>query len=115
MIIRKLSFLSMAVALACSAHAQLATSLTLTKKQYLAGEPVIAAVTVTNHAGKDLTFASDGRVQWLDFLIKDSKGNPVTPRGNKMFGKMIVKAGESLARKVDLAECFILSEPGNFT
>lgn len=115
MIIRKISFLPLAVALVCSAHAQLATSLSVTKKQYLAGEPVIAIVTITNHSGNDLTFASDGRVQWLDFMIKDSKGNSVTPRGNKVFGKMTIKAGESLAREVDLAQCFILTEPGNFS
>ncbi len=115
MIIRKISFLSLAVALVCTAHAQLSTSLSVTKKQYLAGEPVIAVVTITNHAGKDLTFAGDGRVQWLDFMIKDSRGNSVTPRGNKMFGKMSIKAGASLSREVDLAQCFILTEPGNFS
>lgn len=115
MIIRGISFLSAAVALACSAHAQLATSLRLNKQQYLAGEPVIAVVTITNHAGQPLTFASDGRTQWLNFMIKDSRGNMATPRRDQGFGKMTIKAGETLAREVDLSKSFILTEPGNFS
>lgn len=97
------------------ANAQLSTSLRLTKKQYLAGEPVIAVVTITNHAGRELTFASDGRTQWLDFMLKNSHGESVTPKGRTLFGKMTIRAGESRAREVDLAQCFQLSEPGNFS
>jgi hypothetical protein len=115
MIIRILSLFPLALALIGSAHAQLATSLSVSKRQYLAGEPVLATVTVTNHAGKDLTFAGNGRTQWLDFIIKDGNGNSVTPRGNAMFGKMTIKAGESLARQVDLGQHFILTEQGNFS
>jgi hypothetical protein len=98
-----------------SASAQLSASLQLSKKQYVAGEPVIAVITVTNHAGQTLTFLSDGRTQWLDFIIKDSHGTTVTPRGRSIFGKMTIKAGESLSREVDLARNFQLSEPGNYS
>lgn len=106
-----------AVVLFCAgpAHAQLATSLRLTKKMHLAGESVIAIVTVTNHAGRELAFQSDGRFQWLDFVVRDDKGNPVNPKGRKMFGPMKIAAGQTLAREVDLYEHFQLDEPGNFS
>lgn len=104
-----------ALALCPVAEAQLAASLRLSKQQYVAGEPVIAVVTVTNHAGQALTFASDGRTQWLDFIMKDRQGDSVSPKGRKMFGKMTIKAGESLAREVDLSQYFQLGEPGNFS
>jgi hypothetical protein len=97
------------------ADAQLATSLRLSKQQYMAGEPVIAIVTITNHAGQPLTFASDGRSQWLDFVMKNSHGEDVSIKGRSMFGKMTIKAGESLARQVDLSQNFQLEEPGNFS
>ncbi len=97
------------------ANAQLAASLRLSKKQYLAGEPVVAVVTITNHAGQNLTFAGDGRTPWLNFLMKDRHGQTVTPRGNGVFGKMTMRAGESVAREVDLAQLFQLGEPGNFS
>lgn len=112
---RSLKFLAAALVFATSAHAQLATSLKLAKTEHLAGEPVIAVVTVTNHAGRELVFQSDGRFQWLDFIVKTSSGNTVNTRGRKLFGPMKIKAGETLAREVDLSQHFQLSEPGNFT
>ena len=113
--IRGLRMVAIAIALVAVAQAQLSTTLKLSKKQYLAGEPVIAVVTITNHAGQELTFYGNGRMQWLDFIVKDSHGEDITPRGNAMFGKMTIKAGESMAREVDLAQCFQLSEAGNFS
>lgn len=107
--------LILALAFAGAAQAQLSTSLRLNKRQYVAGEPVIAVITITNHAGRQLDFVSDGRTQWLDFLIKDRFGEPVTPRSRNKFGRMSIKAGESLARQFDLSEYYHLDEPGNFT
>lgn len=97
------------------AQAQLTTSLALSKKQYLAGEPVVAVVTITNHAGRELTFYSDGRRQWLDFMLRNQRGEMVTPRGSPNFGKMTIRAGESLAREVNLSQFFHLDEQGNFS
>jgi len=114
-IIRGLRILFLTLALAGVARAQLSTTLRLSKKQYLAGEPVIAVVTVTNHAGQDLTFAGDGRNQWLDFVMKDSRGDGLMPRGRALFGKMTIRAGESLSREVDLTQHFQLGDPGNFS
>ncbi len=115
MIIRSFSILTLAIALISAANAQLATSLSLTKQQYVAGEPVVAVVTITNHAGRELTFSNQGRMSWLDFIIKDGRGNSVTPKGVSQFGKMTIKAGESLSTKVDLSSSFVLTEQGNFS
>lgn len=110
-----LNFLAAALMFAGTAHAQLATSLKIEKKQHLAGESVLAIVTITNHAGTDLVFQSNGRFQWLDFVIKNSKGDPVTPKGRAIFGPMKIGAGQTLAREIDLSQHFQLSEPGNFS
>lgn len=112
---RGLGIIAIAIAMAGIAQAQLSTALKLSKQQYLAGEPVIAIVTVTNHAGRELTFYGSGRMQWLNFIVKDRQGEDVSPRGTAMFGKMTIKAGESMSRDVDLAQCFQLSEAGNYS
>ncbi|MCX6845549.1 MAG: hypothetical protein NTU84_03110 [Verrucomicrobia bacterium] len=77
-----------AITLLCIGHAeaQLAASLKITKKQYLAGEQVLAVVTVTNHAGRELVFQSDGRFQWLDFSIKNSAVAVIHPPGRATEG-----------------------------
>jgi hypothetical protein len=106
---------ALALAFAGVAQAQLSTSLRLNKRQYVAGEPVIAVVTITNHSGQLLNFSSNGRTQWLDFLIKDRFNEPVTPKSRDMFGRMTIKAGESLAREFDLSKCYHLGEAGNYS
>lgn len=115
MIHRSLKFFVAVLICATSAQAQLSTSLRIAKNQHLAGEPVMAIVTITNHSGKEQVFRSDGRFQWLDFLIKNGNGGPVSTKNSSIFGPMKIAAGQSLAREVDLAQYFQLSEPGNFS
>jgi hypothetical protein len=110
-----LKFLTAMLVGAGCAQAQLSTSLRVSKNQYLAGEPVMAVVTITNHAGKELVFHSDGRFQWLDFIVKNSRGEPVSSKNGPMFGPMKIAAGQSLAKEVDLAQSFQLTEPGSFS
>ena len=103
------------VACATPVCAQIATSLKLSKKMHLAGESVMAVVTVTNHAGRALVFQSDGRVPWLSFRVLKSNGNSAQAKSNSLFGPMKIEAGQTLAREVDLSEHFYLTEPGNFS
>lgn len=112
---RTLPTLAALLLCAVSAQAQIAASLRIVKKQHLAGEPVLAVVTITNHSGQDLVFQSDGRFQWMDFMVKKSNGEPVTGKSRTLFGPMKILAGQTLAREVDLAQHFQLSEQGNFT
>jgi hypothetical protein len=110
-------FLTIAVILLCpfaAVRAQLATSLSLSKKTYVAGEPVIAEIIVTNHSGRELTLASTRQLPWLSFVVTKSNGNPVTTRKLNAFGAMKIQAGESLAKQVDLSEFFLLSSQGNY-
>jgi hypothetical protein len=95
-------------------RAQLATSLSMNKKTYVAGEPIIAEIIVTNHSGRELTLASTRALPWLSFVVTNTKGNPVPTRKLNVFGAMKIKAGESLAKTVDLNEFFLLDNQGNF-
>ena len=114
-IIKTLRLLFLALASTGLVNAPLSATLSIPKTQYLAGEPVVVVVTVTNHAGQILTFSGDPRTPWLEFIVKDRHGESVTFKGRSVFGKMTIRAGESLSREVDLAQSFQLSEPGNFS
>ena len=112
------SLIAIAAALICcagAAHAQLASSLRISKKQHLAGEPIMAVVTITTHSGRELVFQSDGRFQWLDFIVRTPNGSAVNSKGREIFGPMKIAAGQTLAREVDLSRHFQLDQPGNFS
>ena len=94
--------------------AQISTSLSMNKKNYVAGEPVIAEVIITNHSGKDLTLASTRQLPWLSLVVSKSNGNPVPTRKLNAFGALKIKAGQSMAKQVDLTEYFILYTQGNY-
>jgi len=94
--------------------AQLATSISMDKKNYVAGESVIAEVIITNHSGRELTLASTRALPWLSFVVTNAKGNPVPTRRLNAFGAMKIGVGESLAKQVDLTDFFLLNSQGNF-
>ncbi len=98
-----------------SANSQISASLSLNKSQYVAGEPVVAVLAITNHAGRELAFHGDGRRGWLDFNVRNRNGQPVSARGGKGFGAMRIAAGQTMQREVDLADHFMLHEQGNFS
>jgi len=96
-------------------QAQLATSLRLSKIQYLSGEPIIAVVTITNHAGRDIVFQGEAQRPWLDFVITNAQGDPVTPTGRNAFGSMKITAGQTLSRQVDISGLFQLADSGTYS
>ena len=101
--------------LTSAASAQISASLQLNKRQYVAGEPLVATITITNHAGRELVFHGDGRRDWLDFHVRDNRGKPVNQRRAESFGAMRIAAGQSLQRQVDLSQRYMLHEQGNFS
>lgn len=112
---RLLSSLLILMAFAMPAAAQLSASLRLVKRQHFTGEPVLVVVTVTNHAGRELVFQSNGRLPWLSFSITKSNGEELPLRDPKLFGAMKIKEGQTLGREVDLSTLFDLSDPGAYT
>lgn len=97
------------------AHAQLATSLQLSKTQYISGEPIIATITITNHAGRDIMFQSTPQRSWLDFLITNSQGTAATPTARGTFGAMKISAGQTFSRQVNVSSVCQLADPGNYS
>ena len=96
-------------------HGQITATLRLNKTQYVAGEAVVGVVTITNNSGQDQVFQTTSRMPWLDFVIKDSKGEPTTPKGRMTFGAVRIPAGQTMAREVVLNTQFQLSDPGNYS
>ena len=99
-----------------SMEAQVKASLSMSKKEYIAHEPVVATVTLTNNAGRDLLIHTDDRttLNWLDFEIKNSRGTALSPLAAMNFGAVTIPAGRSITKSVDLTGTFRVTESGRF-
>lgn len=119
---RRMPFLLVVLGLvAClaSASAQVRVTLKPSKRTYVAHEAVSMTVTLTNHAGRDLLIHSDGsvtrEVPWLDFAVKNSKGQTLSPVKRVSFKAVRIPAGQSVAKTVNLSGLYRVSDLGTYT
>jgi len=106
------------LALACvlsvlpSSHAQIAVDLNIKRRSFIRYEPIIATVTVTNLAGRDLILR-DGEAQWFGFQVLTAANLPVPPRNPSYhLDSLELKAGTTVKRTVNLNTLFALNEFG---
>ncbi|MBL49167.1 MAG: hypothetical protein CMP28_09450 [Roseibacillus sp.] len=117
---RKLLFLLAAVVAGLGtgerAEAQIRASLSMSKKEYVAHESVVATVTLTNDAGHDLLIHTDGRtaVDWLDFQVKNSRGTSLSPQAPMNLGAVTIPAGRSISKSIDLTGVYRVTQVGRY-
>lgn len=98
------------------AFGQLDVDLQLGRDQFIPHETVPLAVRMTNRAGQKLNLYGDGRRPWLDIVVLDRRGNPITPyNGVLSFQAAEIPVGRSVARQVDLNALFPLNDLGKYT
>lgn len=115
LMIRQSLMFMVTAALGCTAvNGQFASSLEIDKRQHIVGEAVMATLRVTNHSGRTQVFANQGRVPWLTLMCKTSNGSPVNARRHAEFGPMKIEPGQTLAKKINIADYFLLDQSGNF-
>jgi hypothetical protein len=112
---RRLVVLLLFLGASLPAMAQIDVGLRMVRRQFVVGEPVRVVITITNHAGRDLVFQSDGRLSWLDFMVKNDRGQPISAPGATQFRAVRVPVGQSLSREVDLSKIFTLSKIGTYS
>lgn len=112
---RPLLALAAFFAMLASASAQVMVTLQMARNNFVAGESISVAVTVTNQTGQDLVLQNDGRFGWIDFNVTSQRGVPLTPVARSSAGGVKVPQGRSVTKTFDLAALFPLREAGNFS
>ena len=76
----RLTFLTSSVfLLATAAEAQIQVDLKLKRLQYIAYEPVVATVAITNLAGREIELHDADGQSWLGFELSGSEEQPIAP------------------------------------
>ncbi len=98
-----------------AAHAQYVTNLTLSKDQFLTGEPVVATVTVVNRSGGDVIVGGHGARDWLQFEITQSTGRTLSPITIGSEQPIKLTAGGTTKHTVELSGGYSTADIGTFT
>src|SRR5262249_55024396 len=83
--------------------------------QYIAYEPVVATVAITNLAGRDIELRDADGQSWLGFELTGGEGQPIAPlSGAKAGPPFEIAAGEGGTRQIDLTPLYPVNEFGAY-
>lgn len=103
------------IAFAATAAAQLRVELKIPRRMYMAYEPVVVTVSITNLAGREVTLRDEGINAWFGFQISDGDERIIPPlRPDYRLDPLIIPAGQSLKRSVNLGTLFPIAEYGAY-
>ena len=109
--IRSLAF-AMLFLVALTARAQIQVDLKFKRLQYIAYEPVIATVTITNLAGRDILLRDDNDQRWYGFEVTANEGRTLAPLPHAPEPPLKMAAGSSVTRKINLTPLFPVGDLG---
>ncbi|HXA09707.1 MAG TPA: hypothetical protein VNW28_06970 [Chthoniobacterales bacterium] len=95
-----------------TARAQIEVDLKFKRLQYIAYEPVIATVTITNLAGREIELRDDTGQHWYGFEVTANEGRTLAPLRQRSEPPLKIAAGTSVTRKIDLTPLFPITDRG---
>ncbi len=96
-------------------HAQVVVELSIKRTLYIAYEPLLATVRITNLSGNSLLLADVEGKKWFGFQIMASDGRPIPPMDpNYEVQPVKIGAGESISRTVNLTQLYPLGDFGSY-
>ncbi|MEY2479916.1 MAG: hypothetical protein QOI04_843 [Verrucomicrobiota bacterium] len=98
-----------------AALAQIQVGLKFKRLQYIAHEPVMATLSITNLAGRDIDLHDDNGQHWFGLEVSGGEERtlaPLAPRSPEPALK--IQAGKTVTRDVDLTPAFPIHDPGNY-
>jgi hypothetical protein len=97
------------------AEAQVQVDLKFSRLQYIAYEPVVATIAITNLAGRDIELHDADGQSWLGFEITGSEEQPIGPlNGANREPPLRIQAGQRVTRQIDLTPIYPVHEYGAY-
>ncbi|PYK31958.1 MAG: hypothetical protein DME57_01695 [Verrucomicrobia bacterium] len=99
---------------ATSAFAQIQVELKFPRLQYIAYEPVVANLTITNLAGRDVDLHDAEGQAWFGFEITADESRSIAPISNLAAEPLKIAAGQRVTRKINLSPLFGVHDFGTY-
>lgn len=98
-----------------TARGQIQLDLKLPRLQFIAYEPIIATVGITNLAGRDIDLADQGGQTWFGLEITGSEGQPIAAATtNTSQPTLHIESGSHVTQKINLAPLYAVHELGTY-
>ncbi len=107
-------FLFLLLALARQAFAQIQVELKFPRLQYIAYEPVVATLQITNLAGRDIELRDADGQRWFGFEITTRDGQVVAPLGRDVEMPLRLETSQTVTRKINLTPRSNIHELGTY-
>jgi hypothetical protein len=95
-------------------NAQIQVQLKFSRLQYIAYEPLMATVAITNRAGRDIDLHDDGAQHWFGFEITGSDGQSIAAESSGSSEPLHVEAGRTVTQKINLSTRYPIQDLGTY-
>jgi hypothetical protein len=101
--------------LAATAGAQIQVDLKFKRLQYIAYEPVMATVAITNLAGRDVDLRDTDGQAWFGFEVTGKEGQPVVPFAAENTQPSVkIQGGQKLTQRINLTSLYSVHDFGTY-
>jgi hypothetical protein len=100
--------------IASTAVAQIQVELRFQRLQYIAYEPVVANLVVTNLAGRDVDLRDADGQSWFGFEVSGNEGRSIAPISTAGTEPLKLAAGKRVTRKINLSPLFGVHDFGTY-
>jgi len=101
--------------LAGAVYGQIQVDIKFARLQYIAYEPVIATVGITNLAGRDIEMNDTDGQAWFGFEISGSEGQPIAASSNRLaLPPLRIEAGRRVTQKINLTPLYAVHDLGTY-
>src|SRR5947209_371986 len=96
------------------AQAQIQLDLKFKRLQYVAHEPVLATVRITNLAGRDIDLRDEAGQRWFGFEVTGAEQQLLAPGSQEAEPPLHIAAGQTVTRKINLTPSFPVHDFGAY-
>jgi hypothetical protein len=83
--------------------------------QYIAYEPVVATLSITNLAGRDIDLHDAGGQSWLGLEVTGNEGQPIAPMSAENGqGPLKIEAGQRVTHQINLTPLYPVHDFGTY-
>jgi hypothetical protein len=107
-------FLACLCFLAGPVSAQIQVDLKFPRLQYIAYEPVVATLTITNHAGRDVDLHDENGQAWFGLEVTGSEGQLIAPVANPDQAPLKIDTGKRATQKINLTPMYAVHDFGTY-